>query len=346
MDACSIAVIGATGAVGQVFLDVLAKRNFPTSSIRLCASKRSEGRKIRFKGKELTVEMATPQLFSEVDIAFISASSAVSRELAPVAVENGALVIDDSSAFRMREDVPLVVPEVNGGDLENHKGIVSIPNCSTTPLVMVLKPLMEANPVRRVIADTYQSVSGTGAAAVEELRTQSAQVLEGESVKAEVYPHQIAYNALPHIEPFLENGYTNEEMKMLNETRKILHQPDMMVSATCVRVPVMVSHSEAVHIEFDHPISPNEVREILSGFPGVTVLDDPKSNVYPMPINAAGKDDVFVGRIRQDISHPNGIAMWVVSDNLRKGAATNAIQIAEEIVTRRLLLRQRSAISS
>jgi aspartate-semialdehyde dehydrogenase len=206
---------------------------------------------------------------------------------------------------------------------------------------MVLKPLLAANPVRRVIADTYQSVSGTGAAAVEELRTQSAQVLEGESVKAEVYPHQIAYNALPHIEPFLENGYTNEEMKMLNETRKILHQPDMMVSATCVRVPVMVSHSEAVHIEFDHPISPNEVREILSGFPGITVLDDPKSNVYPMPINAAGKDDVFVGRIRQDISHPNGIAMWVVSDNLRKGAATNAIQIAEEIVSRGLLLKEK-----
>jgi aspartate-semialdehyde dehydrogenase len=339
---CRIAVVGATGAVGRVCLDILEERDFPASEIRLCASKRSVGKKLSVKGKEITVEEATPQLFSEVDLVFISASSAVSRELAPIAAQQGALVIDDSSAFRMQPDVPLVVSEVNADDLEHHRGIVSIPNCSTTPLVMVLKPLMPVNPVRRVIADTYQSVSGTGAAAVEELRVQSRQVLDGQKAEHDVYPHQIAFNALPHIEPFQDNGYTNEEMKMLNETRKILHAPDIAVSATCVRVPVMLSHSEAVHIEFENPISPEEVREILSGFPGVTVLDDPRSNVYPMPVNAAGKDDVFVGRIRRDISHPNSIAMWIVSDNLRKGAATNALQIAEEVLSRKLL---KSAVS-
>lgn len=342
MDACSIAVVGATGAVGRVFLDILEERDFPTRDIRLCASKRSVGKKLKVKGQEIAVEEATPELFSQVDIVFISASSDVSRALAPVAVQQGALVIDDSSVFRMDPDVALVVPEVNGDDLESHKGIVSIPNCSTTPLVMVLKPLMEANTILRVIADTYQSVSGTGSAAVEELRNQSEQVLEGKSVEISAYPHQIAFNTLPHIEPFLENGYTNEEMKMLYETRKILHDDSIAVSATCVRVPVVVSHSEAIHIEFSAPISPGEVREILAGFPGVKVLDDPAANVYPMPVNAAGKDEVFVGRIRQDVSHPNGIAMWVVSDNLRKGAATNAIQIAEEVLSRDLL---RSAAS-
>ena len=349
MDACSIAVVGATGAVGRVFLDVLEERNFPVSHIRLCASERSVGKKLKCMGEEIAVEMATPQLFSEVDFVFISASGDVSRALAPVASKQGAVVIDDSSAFRMEPNVPLVVPEVNGKDVEDHRGIISIPNCSTTPLVMVLKPLMEVNPVRRVIADTYQSVSGTGAAAVEELRVQSKQLTNDDSLThhdltPNAYPHPIAFNALPHIEPFLENGYTNEEMKMVNETRKILHAPDIAVSATCVRVPVMLSHSEALHIEFENPISPGEVREILADFPGVKVVDDPLANVYPMPIEAAGLDDVFVGRIRQDVSHPNGIAMWVVTDNLRKGAATNALQIAEEVVERNLLPRQ-SAVS-
>ena len=338
MDACRIAVIGATGAVGGVFLRMLEERNFRSSAIRLCASSRSIGKRLKVNGRELAVEEATPQLLAEVDIAFISASGDVSRELAPIAVEQGALVIDDSSAFRMEPEVPLVVPEVNADDLEHHFGIVAIPNCSTTPLVMVLKPLLEVNPVRRVIADTYQSVSGTGAAAVEELRTQSRQVLDGETVEPSEYPHQIAFNALPHIEPFLENGYTREEMKMVHETRKILHAPDIAVSATCVRVPVAVSHSEAVHIEFANPISPAEVREILSGFPGLQVVDDPESDLYPMPIEAEGRDEVFVGRIRQDVSHPNGIAMWIACDNLRKGAALNAIQIAEEVMSRELLL--------
>jgi aspartate-semialdehyde dehydrogenase len=337
VDPCSIAVIGATGAVGRVFLDILVERKFPTTNIRLCASERSVGKKLKVNGQEIAVELVTPDLLSQVDIAFISASGDISRQWAPIAVQQGALVIDDSSVFRMDPEVALVVPEVNASDLDTNNGIVSIPNCSTTPLVMVLKPLMDVNPVVRVIVDTYQSVSGTGAAAVEELRTQSGQVLEGKSVELRVYPHQIAFNTLPHIEPFLENGYTNEEMKMVNETRKILHDDSIAVSATCVRVPVVVSHSEAIHIEFANPISPGEVREILAAFPGIKILDDPTANVYPMPVNATGKDEVFVGRIRQDVSHPNGIAMWVVSDNLRKGAATNAIQIAEEVLNRNLL---------
>ena len=254
--------------------------------------------------------------------------------MAPVAVESGAMVIDDSSAFRMEPKVPLVVPEVNADDLAQHRGIVSIPNCSTTPLAMVLKAIGEVNPVRRAIVDTYQSVSGTGAAAVEELRTQ----LERPTAKAEVYPHQIAFNLLPHIEPFLDNGYTKEEWKMVQETRKILHDPGLAISATCVRVPVNICHSEAVHVELAEPMSPGEVRDVLSSFPGIRVLDEPSRNQYPMPINAAGKDDVFVGRIRQDASHPRGVAMWLVSDNLRKGAALNAIQIAEEVLNRELLL--------
>lgn len=350
MDACSIAVVGATGAVGRVFLEALEDRNFPVSDIRLCASERSVGKTLKCMGEDIVVELATPDLFGEVDFAFISASGDVSRALAPVAAKRRALVIDDSSAFRMNADVPLVVPEVNGADVAQHNGIISIPNCSTTPLVMVLKPLMEVNPVRRVIADTYQSVSGTGAAAVEELRAQSKRLTADDApthadLRPEAYPHPIAFNALPHIEPFLDNGYTNEEMKMVNETRKILHAPDIAVSATCVRVPVMLSHSEAVHIEFECPISPADVRRILSDFPGVKVVDDPQANVYPMPIDAAGRDDVFVGRIRQDVSHPNGIAMWVVTDNLRKGAATNALQIAEEVLERGLLPRQAVAAS-
>ena len=364
LNSCRIAVVGATGAVGQVFLRILEERSFPASEIRVCASERSVGKRLSVNGQELVVEKATPKLLSEVDFAFISASGAVSLELAPVAKAQGALVIDDSSAFRMDPNVPLVVPEVNSGDLDGHQGIVSIPNCSTTPLVMVLDPLMKVAGIRRVVVDTYQSVSGTGSAAIEELHAQSAHVLalrqaQGErdggehdsikppdSVKPNVYPHQIAFNALPQVEPFLENGYTSEEMKMLNETRKILHAPELMVSATCVRVPVAVCHSEAVHIEFDRPVNPGEVRETLSAFPGVAVLDDPESSVYPMPVHAEGKDEVFVGRIRRDISHPNGIAMWIVSDNLRKGAALNALQIAEEVLSRELLVAPRGSMQS
>lgn len=339
MNECSIAIVGATGAVGQVFLNILEKRDFPLKSVRLCASERSVGKKLKLRGEEIEVEFATPELLSEVDFAFIAASTAISRELAPIAAQNGAIAIDDSSAFRMQDDVPLVVPEVNGDDLDYHNGIVSIPNCTTTPLVMALKPLHEQNAVRRVIAATYQSVTGTGAAAAQELRDQSGDILAGKEASAEVYPHQIAFSVLPHVEPFWDNGYTNEEMKMQNETRKIMHAPDIRVSSTCVRVPVVVSHSEAVNVEFSDAISPDEVREILAGAPGIRVVDEPQSNVYPTPIEAEGQDDVFVGRIREDIALDNGIAMWLSCDNLRKGAALNSIQIAEEILERDLLLK-------
>ena len=337
MSECKIALIGATGAVGQVFLRILEERNFPASDIRLCASERSFGKKIKVRGEKLIVEEATPQLLSEVDFVFISASGSVSRQMAPLAVDQGAIVIDKSSAFRMDPTVPLVVPEINPGDLHDHHGIIASPNCTTTPMVMALKPLNEANPAKRIVAASYQSVTGTGASAGEELLAQSRDVLDGKDASMNVYPHQIAFNVLPHVEEFLENGYTTEEMKMQNETRKILHAPDLKVSTTCVRVPVMVSHAEAINVEFTDPISPREVREILSTMPGVRVVDDPQANVYPMPVQSEGEDDVFVGRIRKDISLDNGIAMWLTCDNLRKGAALNAIQIAEEMLARNLL---------
>ena len=337
MSECKIALIGATGAVGQVFLRILEERNFPASDIRLCASERSFGKKIKVRGEKLIVEEATPQLLSEVDFVFISASGSVSRQMAPLAVDQGAIVIDKSSAFRMDPTVPLVVPEINPGDLHDHHGIIASPNCTTTPMVMALKPLNEANPAKRIVAASYQSVTGTGASAGEELLAQSRDVLDGKDASMNVYPYQIAFNVLPHVEEFLENGYTTEEMKMQNEARKILHAPDLKVSTTCVRVPVMVSHAEAINVEFTDPISPGEVREILSTMPGVRVVDDPQANVYPMPVQSEGEDDVFVGRIRKDISLDNGIAMWLTCDNLRKGAALNAIQIAEEMLARNLL---------
>ena len=339
MNGLRVALVGATGAVGQVCLRILEERAFPAASIRVCASEPSWGKKLRVNGQELTVEEATPELLGEVDLVFIAAGSDISRELAPIAVERGAMVIDKSAAFRMDPAVPLVVPEVNAGDLDGHRGIVSTPNCSTTPLVMALKPLDAVNRVVRVTVATYQAVSGTGAAAEEELRVQSGQVLGGDEAQPEVYPHQIAFNVLPQVEEFLDTGYTTEEMKMVYETRKIMHRPDLAVSATCVRVPVQVSHSEAVHVELEQPMSPEEVSELLAGAPGIRLLDAPASNVYPMPFEAAGQDPVFVGRVRRDESHPNGIVMWLVLDNLRKGAALNAVQIAEELMRKELLPR-------
>ena len=320
-----------------VLLRVIEERGLPVSEIRLCASERSLGRQLVFQGRNVAVEPVTPELLSQVDLVFIAAGSGISREVAPMAVDQGAFVIDKSSAFRMDPDVPLVVPELNADDIPGHSGIVSTPNCSTTQLVMALKPLDDANRVTRAIVDTYQSVSGTGAAAMEELRLQSAAILDGGSAQPSEYPHQIAFNVLPQVETFLDNGYTTEEMKMVEETRKIMHRPDMPVSATCARVPVMVSHSEAVHVEFEHAMTPAEVREILSDAPGVEVVDDPQAAVYPMPVHGEGHDPVYVGRIRQDVSHPSGIAMWLVSDNLRKGAALNAVQIAEEVIDKELL---------
>ena len=330
----SIAVVGATGAVGLEFLKVMEQRAFPVSSVRLFASPRSVGKQLSVNGKPVTVEQTSPGCFEGVDIAFISVSSELSEELAPQAVQAGALVIDDSSSFRMWPDVPLVVPEINGQDVEQHHGIISIPNCSTTQMVMAVAPLHRANPVRRIVVDTYQSVSGAGGGAMEELRQQATDTLNGQDADGDTASKRIAFNLRPQIGDFLSSGYTKEEEKMSEETRKILHAPNIAVSATCVRVPVLVCHSEAVHIESEGPWSVPDARNILASFPGVSVVDDPASSEYPMPWDLAGSDDVYVGRIRQDWSHPNGLAMWVVADNLRKGAALNAIQIAEEVMRR------------
>lgn len=337
MDSCRIAVIGATGAVGSVFLRILEERRFPAARIRLCASERSWGRKMTVMGAELVVEEATPSLLASVDLVFICAGSEISRAVGPLAVQNGATVVDKSSAFRMDPNVPLVVPEVNGGDLQKHRGMVATPNCSTIPLVMALEPLRRASPIEHVTVATYQSVSGTGAAAMEELRVQSSTALEGGCILPREYPHQIAFNVFPHVESFEDNGYTTEELKMIHESRKILHQPDLRISPTCARVPVMVGHSEAVHVDFADETRADDVREILSSAPGITVVDDPAASRYPMPMDAAGKDDILIGRIRQDLSNPRRVAMWIAADNLRKGAALNGMQIAEELLRRDLL---------
>jgi len=333
----NVAVVGATGLVGQEFLKIALQRSLPMKSLRLLASSRSAGRRVTVGEWELEVEETTSKSFAGVDIAFFSATTEVSKELIPAAVKAGAVVIDDSAAWRMEPDVPLVVPEVNADDLDGHKGITAIPNCPTTPLVVTLWPIHRINPVKRVIVDTYQSVSGVGAQAIQELTVQARSVLDGNNATAHIFPHQIAFNLLPHVDVFLGSGYTKEEWKIINETKKIMHEPELAISATSVRVPVYVGHSEAVHVEFSHPITPEEVNTILREAPGITVQDEPSVNLYPTPWVVAGKDDTFVGRIRQDVSHPNGIAMWIVSDNLRKGAALNAIQIAEELIARRLI---------
>lgn len=334
----NVAVIGATGAVGKVFLEILGERPFPLKSLRLLASPRSAGTRLRVRGETITVEETTPQAIRGADFVFISATDEISREYAPLAVQDGAVAIDDSGVWRLDPDVPLVVPEVNADDLAPGKRLIAIPNCSTTPLVMVLAAIHSANPVRRVVVSTYQSVSGTGAAAMRELTEQSRQVLDGaRDIPGSVYPHQIGFNLLPHIGSFKEEGYTSEEWKMVRETRKILHLPDLPVAATTVRVPVYLCHSESVNLELTRPMEPAEARALLRAFPGIEVIDDPERNAYPHPVQAAGKDPVYVGRIRRDISHPAGLALWLVSDNLRKGAALNAIQIAETMITRRLV---------
>ncbi|HAA95246.1 MAG TPA: aspartate-semialdehyde dehydrogenase [Dehalococcoidia bacterium] len=334
MQDLTIAVVGATGAVGAEFLRIVEQRYSQIPNLKLLASSRSAGKTIKVGDKELVVAEATEQSFDDVDVAFISASSAVSHQLAPAAVAAGAVVIDDGSAFRMEETVPLVVPEVNGADVEWHQGIISIPNCSTTPLVMAAHPLHQVSPIKRMVADTYQSVSGAGGGAMYDLREQSERLMDADSNTSKSEKGQTAYNVVPHIDRFLETGYTFEEQKMRQESQKILHAPEIAISATCVRVPVYISHSASVHIEFTRPMSPEEARELLSAMPGLTVLDNPDAGEYPMPWDVAGEDDVFVGRIRQDLSHPNGLVMWIVSDNLRKGAALNSLQIAEELVAR------------
>ncbi len=337
MNGYRVAIVGATGLVGQEFIKVLEQRNFPMSSVQLLASDRSAGRKLFVNHQEIEVEETTPESFKKIDVALFSAGTETSRYFSPIAARAGAVVVDNSSAFRMMPTVPLVVSEVNPEDIKWHRGIIANPNCSTIQMVVALYPLHKVNPIKRIIADTYQAVSGTGSAAIEELTVQAKQVLEGQTAIPHVYPHQIAFNILPEIDVFLDNGYTKEEWKMAEETRKIMHADDIAISATCVRVPVFTGHSVAVHIEFSQPMSPDDARRILAQAPGIKLLDDTAISLYPQPWSAVGTDEVFVGRIRRDASHPNGLVMWVVADNLRKGAALNAVQIVEEIIKREWL---------
>ncbi len=329
-----VGILGATGNVGQEFIKVVVERKFPVSELRLLASGRSEGKLMKVGDKQIKVIEAKPDSFKGLDLVFVSVSTEMSKAFAPIAAAAGAICIDDSNAFRMDPGVPLIVPEVNMDDAKTHKGIIAGPNCVTIPLVMVLNQLNKVNKIKRITVDTYQAVSGTGIAAIEELRVQTPQVLAGEKINPTVYPHQIAFNCLPEIDVTLANGYTNEEQKMVNETRKIMHVDDMLISCTCVRVPVFLGHSEAVHIDFEKNITPEEVRNILAKAPGVKIQDDMKAHLYPMPIDAANKDDVYVGRIRQHNTLKNSIALWLATDNIRKGAALNAIQVAEEMARR------------
>ncbi len=324
-----VAIVGATGAVGRELLSILEERKFPVARLSLLASKRSAGRVLTYAGEDYPVQELAEGVFAGVDFALFSVSSSISKAFGPVAARAGAVVIDDSSAFRMDPNVPLVVSEVNPHTLKCHQGIIAHPNCSTIPLVMVLKPLHEHAHVKRVVVATYQSVSGAGARAMDELEQQTRALIVGEPPSINAFPHQIAFNCLPHIDAFGELGYTGEEWKMIRETHKILGDDSIRMSTTTVRVPVFRCHSEAVNIETAHKVSVQEVRQLLSTAPGVAVVDDPEQSQYPMPIAVAGRDEVFVGRIRQDLSHDRAINLWLVSDNLRKGAALNMIQIME-----------------
>ncbi len=327
----TVAIVGATGAVGVEMIQVLERRNFPVGSLKLLASARSAGKTQTFKGTTVTVEELREDSFAGVDIALFSAGGDISRHYAPLAVKSGAVVVDNSSAFRMDETVPLVVPEINGNDVKGHRGIIANPNCTTAITLMALNPLHRAFGVKRVIASSYQAVSGTGAQAIEELRSQVESIAAGQTPAKKVYPHQIAFNVLPHVDSFLDTGYTKEEMKMQNEARRIMHLPEFKASVTCVRVPVYRAHSVAVNAEFERPVSLAEARDVLAKGPGLRLLDDPANNGYPLPLNVAGQDDCEVGRLRLDCALDNGLAFWVVGDQLLKGAALNAVQIAELI---------------
>ena len=334
----SVAVVGATGAVGTEMLRILEERDFPLKELRLLASSRSAGKRLKFKDEELTIEELRKDSFKGIDIALFSAGGSVSKEFVPHCVKAGAVAVDNTAAFRMDKDVPLVVPEVNPEEIAKHKGIIANPNCSTIQLVVVLKPIDNAAGLKRVVVSTYQAVSGAGWQAVDELEKETESILlnSGE-YKRKIFPHQIAFNALPQIpqsDAFLPNGYTPEEMKMINETRKIMKKPSLRITATTVRIPVIRGHSESVNVETERKLTREETREILSKAPGVTIMDDPEHQIYPLATLAAGRDETFVGRIREDSSVENGLNLWIVSDNLRKGAALNAIQIAERLLER------------
>lgn len=332
-----VAILGATGAVGTELLELLESRDFPVAELKLLASERSAGRLLRFKGEDLPVELVSDRSLENLDLVLASAGGSTSKTWASVAVAKGAVVIDNSSAFRMQPEVPLVVPEVNPLAAVNHQGIIANPNCTTILMTVAIWPLHKVSPIKRIVASTYQSASGAGAKAMVEVKTQASAILQGQQPVAEVLPYQLAFNLFPHNSPLNDFGYCEEEMKMVNETRKIFGDQEIKITATCIRVPVLRAHSEAINLEFENPFSADAAREILSRAPGVKLIEDWQNNYFPMPIEATGKDEVLVGRIRQDISHPCGLELWLCGDQIRKGAALNAVQIAELLVEKSLL---------
>ncbi len=332
-----VAILGATGAVGTELIELLASRNFPLAELKLFASPKSAGTKLKFRGAEIAVEAVDDRSFEGIDIVLASSGGATSKALAAQIVAAGAVMVDNSSAFRMRPDVPLVIPEVNPAAAAGHQGIIANPNCTTILMAMAVYPLHRVQPIQRIIAATYQSASGAGARAMLEVENQTRDILDGKLPKPEIFPYPLAFNLFPHNTPIGENGYCEEEMKMVNETRKIFGTPDLRVSATCIRVPVLRAHSEAINLEFAQPFDPDKARSILATAPGVKLVEDWQANYFPMPIDASGKDEVLVGRIRQDLSHPNGLELWLCGDQIRKGAALNAVQIAELLVEKNWL---------
>ena len=345
MSGINVAILGATGAVGKELLDLLAERKFPIKELKLLASPRSAGNKIVFNDRQITVEAVSDRSFDNIDLVLASAGGSTSKTWAKLAVAAGAVVIDNSSAFRMDDNVPLIVPEINPEAAANHQGIIANPNCTTILMGLAIYPLHQVQPIERVVVATYQSASGAGARAMEEAQTQARDILEGKQPKAEVLPYPIAFNLFPHNSPLNDRGYCEEEMKMVNETRKIFNDPKIRVSATCIRVPILRAHSETVNLEFERPFDVAKAREIIAAAPGVKLVEDWQSNYFPMPIDATGQDPVLVGRIRQDISHDCGLELWLCGDQIRKGAALNAIQIAELLLEKDLLTTPNSVVS-
>jgi aspartate-semialdehyde dehydrogenase len=333
----NVAILGATGAVGTELLALLEERNFPLGKLKVLASERSAGQSIRFAGEDLIIEAVTESSFDGIDIVLASAGGSISKKWLPIATKAGAVSIDNSSAFRMHPDVPLIVPEVNPEAAAQHQGIIANPNCTTILMAVAIYPLHQVQPIQRIVAATYQSASGAGARAMEEVKVQAQAILNNEPAVPEILPYPLAFNLFPHNSPMTDNSYCEEEMKMVNETRKIFGDQDIRITATCVRVPVLRAHSEAINLEFAHPFNPDKAREILAAASGVTLVEDFSKNYFPMPIDASGKDDVLVGRIRQDISHPNGLELWLCGDQIRKGAALNAVQIAELLIAKALI---------
>ena len=341
-----VAILGATGAVGTELLELLASLNFPVAELKLLASERSVGRSLRFKGEDIPVELVSDRTLENVDLVLASAGGSTSKTWASVAVEKGAVVIDNSSAFRMNPEVPLVVPEVNPLAAANHQGIIANPNCTTILMSVAIWPLHQISPIKRIVVSTYQSASGAGAKAMTEVQTQASAILQGQQPVAEVLPYPLAFNLFQHNSPLNDLGYCEEEMKMVNETRKIFDDQQIRITATCIRVPVLRAHSEAINLEFANPFSADAAREILSHSPGVKLIEDLEKNYFPMPMEATGQDDVLLGRIRQDISHPCGLELWLSGDQIRKGAALNAVQIAELLVEKNLLQPAKTYVSS